>query len=49
MKEPKTKGKIDFNKIPKGHTPHRSGAGAHKNWRKKNRQSVKNEIKKEME
>lgn len=43
----KTKGKIDFTKIPRGHTPHRSGAGVHKNWRKENRTHTKTRLKNE--
>lgn len=43
----KTKGKIDFTKIPRGHTPHRSGAGAHKNWRKELRSQAKIRLKNE--
>lgn len=33
--------KVDMKKVPKGHSPHRSGAGKHKNWRKETRQQGK--------
>lgn len=31
----------DPTKIAKGHQQHKSGAGAHKNWRKESRQKFK--------
>jgi hypothetical protein len=36
--------KIDPSKVAKGHTPHRSGSGPHKNWRIKIRSTEKVEL-----
>ncbi len=39
--------KIDPSKIAKGHEQHKSGAGAHKNWRKETRQQFKQKFRSE--
>lgn len=41
------KGKVDLRKIPRGHQPHQSGSGVHKNWRKESRQQTKIALKDE--